>query len=96
MICQICGLKSAEEVHHKFSQTKRNKRLYGELIHHELNLEYLCKQCHIDRPTKWTEYEFRTMLINEKLPELKKPVGRCRRNIDSVCEEYYPESTEDE
>ena len=59
MICENCGYKKATELHHKFSQTKLNKKLYPEFIHHRDNLQELCYDCHHNKPvTKWTEIEF--------------------------------------
>ena len=59
MICQICKKNKATERHHLFSQTKVNKRLYGELIHDERNLLWVCEECHKFKAIpKMTEEEF--------------------------------------
>jgi len=85
LICEKCGRAEATEIHHKFSQTKRNKKIYGELIHNPINLQYLCYDCHHNKPVdKLTESEFRGLLLLREgkgisLPELKKPTGKCRR-----------------
>ena len=45
-MCPICKIRSANEIHHLFSQTKWAKKKYGKLIHHSNNLIYLCSSCH--------------------------------------------------
>ena len=56
--CAKCG-ELATELHHLFSQSKLNKKLYGELIHHPLNIQKLCYQCHHNMPVdKLSELEF--------------------------------------
>jgi uncharacterized protein YlbG (UPF0298 family) len=47
MICEICG-RPAEHRHHKYAQYKRRRKLYGELIHHPKNIQYLCAYCHLN------------------------------------------------
>jgi 5-methylcytosine-specific restriction endonuclease McrA len=57
--CEVCKEKVATEQHHRFSQTKWAKKLYGSLIHHEANLMALCYDCHHNKPLdKWSEKEF--------------------------------------
>ena len=59
MICQLCKKAQATDKHHLFSQTKANKKMYGQLIHHELNIMYLCNGCHLNKTVpKMTEKEF--------------------------------------
>lgn len=59
MICEICKTYTATEIHHKFSQTKLNKKLYKDFIHHKDNLMRLCYNCHHNKPVeKWTEKQF--------------------------------------
>jgi hypothetical protein len=49
----------ATERHHKFSQTKLNKKLYADYIHHSDNIMFLCYNCHHNKPVfKWTEIQF--------------------------------------
>ena len=58
-ICENCGIRVAEPPHHKFSQTKYNRRAYPEYIDHPDNLAHLCGVCHHFKPlVKWTEAEF--------------------------------------
>jgi len=59
MICEICLKQQASDKHHKYSQTKLNKKLYKDFIHHEDNIVYLCNGCHLHKSIpKWTEIEF--------------------------------------
>lgn len=58
MVCDICG-NIATDQHHKFSQTKNNKKLYKDYIHNELNIMYLCNGCHLNKSImKWDELTF--------------------------------------
>lgn len=62
MICECCGIRTAEQLHHKFSQTKINKRLYSELIHHADNIQWCCADCHVSHASPnlihWNEKQF--------------------------------------
>lgn len=59
MMCEMCGNRPATEKHHKLSQTKLNKKLYREWIHHPDNIMNLCYDCHHNKSIiKWTELEF--------------------------------------
>lgn len=59
MICEKCHKRQATERHHRFSQTKINKRLYGNLIHDQRNIQAVCYDCHHNKPVdKWSEREF--------------------------------------
>lgn len=56
--CELCG-KQAMHIHHKFSQTKRNVKLYPEYIHDHRNLMHLCYNCHMNKTVpKMNEREF--------------------------------------
>jgi hypothetical protein len=61
-LCQACGKRPASQIHHKLSQTKVYKKLYGDLIHHEKNRQYVCNECGPSHAGSglvfWTEYEF--------------------------------------
>ena len=60
-ICEKCHIRVAVHRHHKFSQTKHNRRTYPEYIDHPDNLVHLCYKCHeIDEPERWAEPEFCT------------------------------------
>lgn len=57
-LCEKCG-RPATEMHHKFSQTKVARHMYLDYIHHPDNIQYLCYDCHHNKPVdKWTEIEF--------------------------------------
>lgn len=57
--CEVCGENPATQEHHLYSQTKMNKKLYGELIHHPRNKLRVCEDCHMTKPIpKFTEREF--------------------------------------
>lgn len=81
-LCESCGVKPALHRHHIYSNSKRNKAIYGKLINHQLNMQNLCYDCHLNKPVKkYTEAEFRKVLQDNyvELPELLKPTGKCRR-----------------
>lgn len=60
MICEYPKCSNiATDQHHKFPQTKLNKRLYPEYIHHPDNIKFYCNGCHLNNPIeKWTEKQF--------------------------------------
>jgi hypothetical protein len=59
MICEVCLKRPAEHLHHKFPQTKINKNLYKDFIHHEKNILKVCSICHLSKPIpKYNEIEF--------------------------------------
>lgn len=61
--CVLCGTDRKLQRHHLFSQTKVNKRLYGDLIHHPSNIVFACADCHLNSPIpKYTEAEFCAVL----------------------------------
>lgn len=58
-ICELCRIRRAEHEHHKFSNTKRNRRVYGKRLEHPANKVYACHVCHLNKPIpKFTEKEF--------------------------------------
>lgn len=57
--CQECRKRRATGRHHLFSQTKGNRKAYGDLIDHPRNVLWLCDDCHLWQPVdKLTEAEF--------------------------------------
>ena len=61
-VCPKCG-RMASHRHHKFPQTKENRRKYGKLIDAEFNIEYFCADCHSSHAKlgdgdTWDELEF--------------------------------------
>jgi 5-methylcytosine-specific restriction endonuclease McrA len=67
-MCELCGKKKANHLHHLFSQTKLNKKLYPDFIHDVKNLMLLCYDCHLNKKVpKFTEIEFcRIMAIEPR------------------------------
>jgi len=60
MFCETtdCGNRASEK-HHIFSDKKQNRKLYGTLIDHDNNIQFLCYNCHHFKPLKkFTEVEF--------------------------------------
>lgn len=62
-ICEICGEGALRiQRHHKFSQTKWARKLYGDLIDDPRNIQIVCGDCHAshrsERLIHWSENEF--------------------------------------
>ena len=57
-VCQICGKKKAEEMHHLFPQTKQNRRLYPDYIDRFENILAVCPDCHGNRAHHIDELSF--------------------------------------
>jgi len=58
-LCEKCRVMEATERHHRYSQTKLNRKLYKDYIDRPENIQYLCYDCHHQRPLdKLTEKEF--------------------------------------
>ena len=58
MKCELCS-KPATDIHHLFSKTKLNKKMYPDYIHDKRNFMYLCNDCHLNKfIPKLTEIEF--------------------------------------
>jgi 5-methylcytosine-specific restriction endonuclease McrA len=56
----------ANHRHHLFSNTKKNREIYGKLLDEPFNIVYLCVDCHLSKSIpKYTEAEFRTAAILE-------------------------------
>jgi len=61
--------------HHKLSQTKVYRKIYGKLLDEPFNIEILDTDTHLNKPiTKYTEKEFRkeAMRLGYELPESSK------------------------
>jgi hypothetical protein len=57
--CQICFENSATDRHHKFIQSKQNRKLYGKLLDDDRNILYVCSGCHLnDSVPHYSEREF--------------------------------------
>lgn len=77
MICELCNLRPAENIHHLFSQTKYNKKLYSDYIHHDMNTLKLCSICHLNKSIpKLSELEFcRLFRIKPRSKELLQKIS---------------------
>lgn len=83
--CFLCGATNKIQIHHKFSQTKLNKKLYGDLIHHYRNTIFLCADCHLNKAIpKFTEKEF----CNALQIEPKSKSEKFKKIIDKKRGEY--------
>jgi hypothetical protein len=63
-------------MHHKFPNTKANRKIYGTLLDKRFNIDFLCNGCngsHADVET-WDENKFRDRATKTgiKLPDGKK------------------------
>lgn len=59
--CDICGRNNLLTSHHKFPQTKVNRKIYGKLLNDIRNIQVLCLDCHINKKSgivTWNEQEF--------------------------------------
>lgn len=46
MICEICRKQPASQIHHKFPDTKPNRKKYSiKLINHKWNTQWACADC---------------------------------------------------
>ena len=60
--CECCGVNTASQRHHKFSQTTRNRINYGYLLNQYPNIQYVCIDCHSSHANPelehWSEQRF--------------------------------------
>lgn len=86
-LCEICGMQSGTQRHHKFSQTEHPVAHYGrKLIDHPVNVVMVCPYCHASHrniPQKfvWTEQQFRDNLIAAGV-EIPEPMKSYKRGSD--------------
>jgi len=59
-VCPMCEEWSSLQRHHKFSQSKLNKKYYTKKeIDDPRNILWICWKCHMNKPIlKWNEKEF--------------------------------------
>lgn len=61
--CEKCNGYISEHKHHKFSNTKKNREMYGKLLDLPFNIQFLCSTCHLNKSLdKFTEKQFREEL----------------------------------
>jgi 5-methylcytosine-specific restriction endonuclease McrA len=59
VLCEKCNIRVATDKHHLLSQTVWARKLYNNLIDAPENIQYLCKDCHLNKPVdKISETEF--------------------------------------
>jgi 5-methylcytosine-specific restriction endonuclease McrA len=59
MKCELCGTTENLTMHHAFSKTKVNVKLYPEYIHDQRNIIIYCLDCHLNKPIiKFSERQF--------------------------------------
>jgi len=59
MICELCKIRKYEHAHHMFSDSKLNRKLYGDLMDDDRNVMFLCSVCHLNKSIpKYSEIEF--------------------------------------
>lgn len=76
-ICEKCGIMGLTEKHHKFSNSKINRKLYGDLIDNIKNIQYLCYDCHHNKPVdKLSEIEFCRLLKIEPRSKTGKEIWK--------------------
>lgn|SRR3990167_5825104 len=61
-LCECCEKQLATQRHHKFSQTKWARKLYGEVLDYSPNIQMVCADFHVSHASTklehWTEKKF--------------------------------------
>lgn len=74
--CEVCRTKQATQMHHRLSQTKWARRLYGPLIDDCRNIQFVCTDCHSSHAssglTHWSEQDFCNALSIEPRSKISK------------------------
>ncbi len=80
VMCEQCKTRLAEHRHHIYSQGKRNRGLYGDLVDSPLNIMHLCSICHENKPIeKMSELEFcRKLKIKPRSKELLQKIQELK------------------
>lgn len=89
MICSFCNIRQATQRHHKFSQTKNNRKIYGKILDMDFNIEYVCIDCHAGHAkipdwALWDEKKFRSEAeaLGIALPDGSKSFRNKRLNYE--------------
>ena len=70
--CRLCGVNTIVSDHHKFRQSKTNRKLYPDFIDRNENLEKsVCNKCHEDL-RNISEFDFCAMFNIEMRSKLGK------------------------
>lgn len=85
-LCEVCQSKRATQRHHKFSQTKWARKLYGDLLDNPRNLMWVCSNCHSSHASPdlvhWDELDFCAALRIAPRSKLNK--GKVVPNMTPV------------
>lgn len=61
-LCEICKKSFGLQRHHKYSQVKFARKLYGDLLDDPKNIQTVCWNCHAGHNSpgliRWSEKEF--------------------------------------
>ncbi|OFZ03689.1 MAG: hypothetical protein A2X97_14100 [Bdellovibrionales bacterium GWA1_52_35] len=72
--CELCGDTFLVQRHHKYSQTKWARKLYGALIDDPRNITMVCGHCHTGHASPnlehWNELQFTAALEIEPRSKL--------------------------
>jgi hypothetical protein len=76
--CELCNIRSSNQEHHRFPNTKANRHHYGKLIDEPFNKVYACDHCNpshqnIPEGYSWDEKQFREAAIENRF-ELPEPM----------------------
>lgn len=93
MVCEVCRKKRATQRHHKFSQTKWARKLYGDLLDDPRNLMWVCADCHASHASPdlvhWDEMGFCAALgipPRSKLNKGKAVTPAPNDNDEMLCQ----------
>lgn len=85
MICQACFKNAASQAHHRFSQSKLNRKLYGKLLDDSRNIQPVCAQCHGSHASVnliiWNELTFCKALGIEPRSRTGKAIWKRMKGI---------------
>lgn len=85
--CEACGKYGALQIHHKFSNSILNRKLYGKLINDERNFQYLDADCHLSKKTGiiiWSELQFTEAMGIEPRSKIGKEVWERMRGNNEI------------
>ncbi len=85
--CKKCLKNEKLSIHHIISNSKRNRKKYGnEIIQHHLNGVVLCHFCHANCKHKWNGQREKVLRkINQEL--LRQELGTYDLNMEKIREE---------
>lgn len=99
VICTVCKKRQATQRHHKFSQTKWARKLYGDLLDDPRNLMLVCADCHSSHASPdlvhWDEMEFCFMLGVDPRSKLNKGKTAVRQSAKETEESFLVQLIQD-